>query len=197
MELLPIYAKFLTFLPESLAKEEAFLNELTACTRSLIIKKGDYLIRPGMICQDAYFIYKGLLVNQYVNENGNECVTGFSSEDMYPFVTTIGYLTKAPSEFEVKALEDGELLCLSRKDIERLSLSYPAFATGYQNVMLMIIYKFYSMFAIRQTSTAEEFLRYLYLRHPWIVHRVPDKYIAQYMGVSNSWYCKLKKNILY
>ena len=29
----------------------------------------------------------------------------------------------------------------------------------------------------------------------WIMQRVPDKYIAQYMGISNAWYCKLKKRI--
>ena len=78
-----------------------------------------------------------------------------------------------------------------------LSLGYPAFATCYQNVMLMIISKLYSMFAVRQTCKAEEFLKYLYTNHQWIVSRVPDKYIAQYMGVSDSWYCKLKKRILY
>lgn len=115
---------------------------------------------------------------------------------MYPFVSTIGYFTQVPSEFEVKAIEDGELLCFSRTDIERLSLGYPAFATCYQNVMLMIISKLYSMFAVRQTCKAEEFLKYLYTNHQWIVSRVPDKYIAQYMGVSDSWYCKLKKRIL-
>lgn len=57
------------------------------------------------------FINKGLFINQYINENGNECVTGFSSDSMYPFVSTIGYFTQVPSEFEVKAIEDGELLC--------------------------------------------------------------------------------------
>ena len=93
----------------------------------------------GRVVQDAYFINKGLFINQYINENGNECVTGFSSDSMYPFVSTIGYFTQVPSEFEVKAIEDGELLCFSRTDIERLTLGYPAFATCYQNVMLMII----------------------------------------------------------
>ena len=62
--------------------------------------------------------------------------------------------------------------------------------------MLTIIFKFYSMFAVRQTSSTEEFLRYLYTRHRWIVDRVPDKYIAQYMGITNSWYCKLKRALL-
>ena len=172
MKLSPDFEKFLSFIPEILSRDESFLKDLESCTRGVTIRKGDYLIRTGELCQDAYFINKGLFINQYINENGNECVTGFSSDSMYPFVSTIGYFTQVPSEFEVKAIEDGEL-------------------------MLMIISKLYSMFAVRQTCKAEEFLKYLYTNHQWIVSRVPDKYIAQYMGVSDSWYCKLKKRILY
>ena len=196
MERPPIYEKLLAFFPDSMTRDEAFWQDLLASTSLVRVKKGDCLIRVGEMCQDAYFIGKGLLMTQYVNENGNECVTGFSSDSMFPFVSTIGYLTNTSSEFEVKALEASELLCFSKKDIERLSLSYPAFATEYQNVMLTIIFKFYSMFAVRQTSSTEEFLRYLYTRHRWIVDRVPDKYIAQYMGITNSWYCKLKRALL-
>lgn len=75
------------------------------------MKKGDYLLRTGELCQDAYFINKGLFINLYVNENGNECVTGFAADNMFPFLSAIGYFTKQPSEFEIKALEAGELLC--------------------------------------------------------------------------------------
>lgn len=197
MDLPPYFSRFFSVIPEVLTYDDSFVSEIKACTELVTIKKGDYLIRMGDLCQDAYFINKGLFINQYIHENGNECVTGFSSDHMYPFVSTIGYFTQAPSDFEVKALEDGELLCFSRTDIERLSVRYPVFGACYQNVMLMIISKLYTMFAIRQTSTAEEFMKYLYKDHQWIVSRVPDKYIAQYMGVSDSWYCKVKKRILY
>ncbi len=197
MESIPGYEKFLSFIPVSLAKDESFLGDLVDCTRIVKIRKGDFLVRMGELCHNAYFINKGLFINQYVNSNGNECVTGFSSDQMYPFVSTIGYFTQAPSDFEVKAIEDGELLCFTRADIERLSLCYPDFASSYQRVMLMIISKLYSLFAVRQTCKAEEFLHYLYANHQWIVSRVPDKYIAQFMGISDSWYCKLKKRLFY
>ena len=60
---------------------------------------------------------KGLFLNLYINENGNECVTGFAADNMFPFLSAIGYFTKQPSEFEIKALEAGELLCFSRDHI--------------------------------------------------------------------------------
>lgn len=197
MILSPEFDNILAILPGQLSADESFLKDLVSCTRFVDVRKGDYLVRIGNMCHDAYFINRGLFVNLFVNQNGNECVTGFSSDIMYPFVSTIGYFTKLPSEFEVKAIEDGELLCFSRTDIERLSFAYPAFSAFYKDIMFMIISKLYSIFAIRQTTTAEEFMKYLYSNHQWIVSRVPDKYIAQYIGVTDSWYCKLKKRILY
>lgn len=160
------------------------------------MKKGDYLLRTGELCQDAYFINKGLFINLYVNENGTECVTGFAADNMFPFLSAIGYFTKQPSEFEIKALEAGELLCFSRDHIEGLSFRYPLFASYYQNIMLTIIYKLDVLLAVRLSSTAEEFIQFLYTNYAWMINRVPDKYIAHYMGISNAWYCKLKRKVL-
>lgn len=192
----PHFDRLLADIPPELSRSPVFVKELESCTRLVTVRKGDYLLRTGEVCQDAYFINRGVFINLYINEKGDESVTGFSSDTMYPFLSAIGYFTKAPSEFEIKAIEDGELLCFSRHHIEALSRRYPLFASYYQNVMLTIISKLYMMFAVRQSCTAEEFLRYLYNHALWIINRIPDKYIARYMGVSQSWYCKLKKRIL-
>ncbi|SEG05656.1 MULTISPECIES: Crp/Fnr family transcriptional regulator [Parabacteroides] len=189
------FARLLADIPEALAGDKAFVKELEDRAKVLNVKKGDYLLRTGELCQDAYFINKGLFINLYISEKGEEAVTGFAADSEFPFLSAIGYFTQAPSDFEIKAIEDGELLCFSRVQIEEMSLRYPLFASYYQNVMLTIIAKLYSMFAVRQSCTAEEFIKYLYNHYKWIINRVPDKYIAQYMGVSNTWYCKLKKRI--
>ena len=157
------FARLLADLPEALVCDEAFLGELAKNAKLISVKKGDYLLRTGELCQDAYFINKGLFINLYVNENGNECVTGFAADNMFPFLSAIGYFTKQPSEFEIKALEAGELLCFSRDHIESLSFRYPLFASYYQNIMLTIIYKLDVLLAVRLSSTAEEFIQFLYI----------------------------------
>ncbi|MEG1543328.1 MAG: Crp/Fnr family transcriptional regulator [Tannerellaceae bacterium] len=189
------FDRLLADIPEVLASDACFVEELQGRAKVITVKKGDYLLRTGELCLDAYFINKGVFVNLYVNEKGDESVTGFASDCQYPFLSALGYFTGAPSDFEIKAIEAGELLCFSRAHIEELSQRYPPFASYYQNVMLTIISKLYTLFAVRQSCTAEEFLRYLYTHYDWIVNRVPDKYIACFMGLTNSWYCKLKKRI--
>lgn len=96
----------------------------------------------------------------------------------------------------LRRLKPAKLLCFSRDHIESLSFRYPLFASYYQNIMLTIIYKLDVLLAVRLSSTAEEFIQFLYTNYAWMINRVPDKYIAHYMGISNAWYCKLKRKVL-
>ncbi len=190
------FDKLLADLPEELSSDTVFITELKDHAEVLQVKKGDYLLRAGELSQSAYFINKGLYVNLYINGKRNETATGFSSDVYFPFLSAISYFTQTPSDFEIKSLEDGELIRFTREFIENLSLRYPLFARYYQNAMLTIIAKLYSLFAIRQSSTSEEFMTHLYTHYAWMVNRIPDKYIAGYMGISNEWYCKLKKRVI-
>ncbi len=196
MEIHSPFDLLLNDMPRTLAADEAFVRELKTYAYPVNVKKGELLLRPGELCQNAYFINKGLFINIFTTEQGKECVTGFASDSQYPFLSEISYFTGTPSNFEIKAIEDGELLCISRVHIESLSARYPLFASYYQQAMLVIIAKLYMMFAYLQSYTAEEFIKFLYAHYKWIIQRVPDKYIALYMGISTSWYCKLKRKII-
>lgn len=196
MEIHSPFDQLLNDMPRTLAADEAFVRELKTYAYPVSVKKGELLLRPGELCQNAYFINKGLFINIFTTEQGKECVTGFASDSQYPFLSEISYFTGTPSNFEIKAIEDGELLCISRVHIESLSARYSLFASYYQQAMLVIIAKLYMMFAYLQSYTAEEFIKFLYAHYKWIIQRVPDKYIALYMGISTSWYCKLKRKII-
>lgn len=189
------FGKIYDHLDDALLDDEEFVTEFMSYARIISVQKGDYLLRAGEVCAEGYFINKGLFLHLFINEQGNESVMGFSVDKLYPFLSSISYFTQMPSDFEILAMEDSELVCFSRSQIEALSSKYPLFATFYQRVMMMVISKIYTMYAARQSHSAEGFMRYLYNEYIWIVNRVPDKYIARFMGISNAWYCKLKKRL--
>ena len=111
MKLSPDFEKFLSFIPEILSRDESFLKDLESCTRGVTIRKGGLFDSYGRVCAKMpILLIKGFLSINILMRMGI-IVTGFSSDSMYPFVSTIGYFTQVPSEFEVKAIEDGELLC--------------------------------------------------------------------------------------
>lgn len=190
------FKKLYDYLPGDLSGNDVFWNELVAGTQLVAVTKGDYLFRQGEICSSGYFINKGLFLHLYAAGNGHESVVGFFVDTLHPFLSSVGYITGEPSGFEIKALEDGELIAFPRRHVERLSEAYPRFASFYQQVTLLLLSKICTIYAVRQSYNAEDLLRYLYTHYLWIINRVPDKYIARFMGISNEWYCKLKKKLL-
>ena len=189
------FGKFYDHLDGALLANQEFVDEFKSYARIISVQKGDYLLRVGEVCTEGYFINKGLFLHLFINDQGNESVMGFSVDNLYPFLSSISYFTQSPSEFEILAMEDCELICISRNQIDALSAKYPLFASFYLRVMMMVISKIYTLYAARQSHTAEGFMKYLYNEYSWIVNRVPDKYIAHFMGISNAWYCKLKKRM--
>ena len=93
------FTRLLADLPEALAQDDIFVNELKSHARVITLKKGDLLLRTGEVCQNAYFINKGLFVNIFMTDKGKECVTGFSSDDQYPFLSEISYITQTTFQF--------------------------------------------------------------------------------------------------
>ena len=41
------------------------------------IKKNEYLLKAGQVCQHGYFINSGSFVQTFLNQNGKEIVQGF------------------------------------------------------------------------------------------------------------------------
>ena len=66
------FARLLADLPEALVCDEAFLGELAKNAKLISVKKGDYLLRTGELCQDAYFINKGLFITKHMIRRQNQ-----------------------------------------------------------------------------------------------------------------------------
>ena len=61
------FARLLADLPEPSSVMKLFSANWQKNAKLISVKKGDYLLRTGELCQDAYFINKGLFINLYVN----------------------------------------------------------------------------------------------------------------------------------
>ncbi|MGE4289857.1 MAG: hypothetical protein AB7E36_14320, partial [Salinivirgaceae bacterium] len=63
------------------------------------LKKNEYLLVAGEICQQGYFVNSGSLIKSFLNQNGKEVVQGFYIDEDYAFLTEVtSYFTKLPSD---------------------------------------------------------------------------------------------------
>ena len=92
------------------------------------LRKKQYLLQEGDVCKFIAFIEKGALRQYSLDENGNESIIQFALEgwtisDLYSFVT--GEIAR----YNIDALEDTELVLISKSSHEEMLRILPSYET--------------------------------------------------------------------
>lgn len=155
---------------------------LCSHVRAMQIKKKKLLLKEGSVCNNIYFIRKGVL-RGFMFEGQREITTWISSDN--EFVTSIGGLEeRVPSPDNIQAVEDCDLLMLRLEELNWLYEHYPEF----NFVGRKLLQRYYSDAERRaylaRLNGAENKYRYFLSRHEALATRIPVKYIASYLGVT-------------
>lgn len=147
------------------------------------LRKKQYLLQEGDICKYIAFVEKGALKSYVIDEAGTERITQFALEgwtisDLYSF------LTGEPATYNIDAIEDAELILISKAAHEELLHQVPK----YETYIRLQITGAYIALQRRLTSIIslpiEERYKNLIATYPTIVQRVPQHMIASYMGLT-------------
>ncbi len=147
------------------------------------LRKKQYLLQEGDPCKSIAFIEKGALRAYSVDDKGNERIIQFGLEgwvisDLYSF------LTGEPATYNIDAIEDAELVLISKSANEELLQKLPK----YETFTRLNITGAYLAMQRRLTSiisaTLEERYATFTALYPDIVQRVPQHMIASYMGLT-------------
>jgi CRP-like cAMP-binding protein len=157
------------------------------------IKKKEVILSEGTICRYIWFINKGL-VRDYFHRDGIEVTAGFFKEG--EFITNYeSFISQKPSKAYIDALEDGELLGISYDSLQYL---YSCSKTWERAGRLIAEQRFLISEQKKDglLSNSPD-LQYLSLvqEQPDIVQRVPQYYIASYLGVSPEHLSRIRKKI--
>jgi len=175
----------------------ALWKRLQEAGHEISIKKNHYLLQQGEVCHHGFFLNKGSLIQLFQHENGKEIVLGFYIDHVYSFISSPrSYFSGKGSSFEIKALEDCELIAYQKEDLENMARDFHEFSIFYHNITANALHNMCLYSAMRLSLSAEDFFIYLMNNHPAFLQRIPDKYIARFIGVSDEWLCKVKKKII-
>lgn len=158
------------------------------------LRKKQYLLQEGDVCKAIAFVEKGALREYTVDEKGNEHILQFALEgwvisDLYSF------LTGEPATYNIDALEDSELVLITKSAEEQIIKKVPA----YETFTRMQVTGAYMAMQNRITSFISLSIEQRYLhftkRYPEIVQRVPQHMIASYMGLTPETLSRVRKKI--
>jgi len=176
----------------SLTAEEEVMIKTYLMPKKL--RKKHYLLQEGDVCKSIAFISKGVLKAYYVGENGNEHIIQFGLEgwiisDLYSF------LTGEPATYNIDAIEDSEVVLISKSAHEELLQKLPKYETFTRlNITGAYLAMQRRLTSIIGSSLEERYATFTAL-YPNIVQRVPQHMIAAYMGLTPETLSRIRKRI--
>lgn len=156
--------------------------------KEVVLKEGDYCFFEGFVLNGCFKIY-------YLNENGLEQTLYFAVEGWW--ITDIDSLINTvPSILNIEALEDSEVLMISRKDKENLYKTMPQieklFRIMNQKSSVALQRRILSLTGKTADKRYLEFLE----KYPGLEQRITQQQVASYLGITHEFLSKIRKKLL-
>jgi CRP-like cAMP-binding protein len=170
---------------------EKLISYLTPVT----IKKKEFFIRQGEHCRYLAYVNSGCLRAFHTDDKGDEFTMYFAFINWWTGDKTSFY-SDSTSRFSVQALEDSEIFRADRIKWEEALDTIPVFEKWYRVKTRKSYEAAQQKIIDNQADTAEEKYLKLLKKAPEMVQRIPQHYIATYLGIKPQSLSRIRKNIL-
>ncbi|MBO9202361.1 MULTISPECIES: Crp/Fnr family transcriptional regulator [Niastella] len=173
------------------AEEEAFVKQYLTPKK---LRRKQYFLQEGDVCKSICFVEKGALRAYVLDETGDEHITAFALEgwtlgDLYSFIKA------EPATWNIDALEDCELILLSKQAHDELLQTMPK----YETYIRLLMTDAYMALQRRTTYMISLPLEERYLAfnqmYPTLFQRIPQHMIASFMGLSAETLSRVRSRI--
>lgn len=170
------------------------LTDFCSLFENKSIKKKEFILRGGDICEFEGFVTKGLFKVYHLDSKGFERILYFASENWW--ITDLdSFANEKPSKLYIEALEDSELLIISKKDKEFAYQSIPKieklFRVMTQNTHIALQRRMID----NLSKTADQRYMDFIEKYPHFLHRLNNLQIAAYLGISHEFLSKIRKKV--
>jgi CRP/FNR family transcriptional regulator, anaerobic regulatory protein len=182
--------KLLLFLESIHPMTDGLKHHLATILKAKELPKREYLLRSGHVSKKICFICQGLLRCFYLKD-GHEVSSLFMKEGDV-IVSVESFFSQKPSYESVQALEDSIVYYIT---YDELQFAYKNFLE-FNFIGRVLLEKYYTLSEQRLYSLrmqrAQERYDYLLEHHSELVLRVPAKYLASYLGITEVTMSKIK-----
>lgn len=154
------------------------------------LTRKDYLLKAGQVSRKICFIVKGLLRCFYIIENHEVCSWFMKEGDV--IVSVESFFSQKESYESIQALEDCLLYYITYDELQYIYRHFPEF----NFIGRVLLEKYYTLseqrlYSLRMQRSQERY-GYLLENHGDLVLRVPAKYLASYLGITEVTMSKIK-----
>ncbi len=140
------------------------------------------LLQEGEISNTIYFIKHGCL-REWFNKDGKDITFQFFF-DGQPVASIDSFVNQQPSLFTIESIEPSTIVLIERNTFNQLLEKLPDFKDRFKDFMFQRFSNYSQLFLSRIKDSPQERYEDLLHTHPEILQRVPQHYIASYLGIT-------------
>lgn len=184
-----ILKRLSAFITLTRSEQEQFVSKLQIRNYD----KKEFVLREGEVCTHSYFINSGCL-RYFYNVEGQENTAQFFFENGW-YTDYESFLTGKPSKQNIETLEKSQLVLLSSRDLQQFYTEIPKFERFGRLIAENAFLGIRQRSEMLENQSAEE--RYLTLmkERPKVFERIPQHYIASYLGIKPPSLSRIRKRI--
>lgn len=155
-------------------------------------KKGDLLLKEGMVCQHVYFLESGVL-RYFIWKDGQD-ISKFFTLPPYCFTSQRSFTTETPATENIEVLEDAVVWVMHRKDAYTL-FDLKSWSTFVRTLVQEVQFFTEQILEEIQNETAEN--RYIKMVETGdiLLQKIPLKHLASYLGIAPQSLSRIRKKI--
>lgn len=158
-------------------------NEFGHLFKRMEIPAKTTLLREGQVSKAAFFIEKGCL-RSWFNNNGRDITFQFFFEG--EGVSSVeSFRTNQPSLFSLESIEHSIVHHISKKDFQFILNNSPAIKKEIEDQTFQRLIYYQRLFLSRIKNNPQKRYEELLQQRPEILKRVPQHYIASYLGITS------------
>lgn len=184
--------EFITYLNRIRKMSPELIDHLPNIVKTVTVKKNEYLLNDGDVCENIWFIKKGLVRCFILKHDGEELCKWFRKEYQLVYDITSFYKQK-PSSHYIQALENCTLQYITYDQLVEVFYLFPEFyhhsgkwSDKHLKTTLIVSR------ILTESNPYDRYKSLIQFKPEWF-RRVPTKYLASYLNVSLSTFDRLKK----
>lgn len=197
MDALTAFNKFREHIHQYVVLTDDEWNILSAYLEIITLKKKKNFAEPGKVCNHIGLVVKGAV--RYFHVKDGEEITGYFSFEDEMLSSYKSFLTRQPGLFYIQALEDSQIVTLSHNALQEIC---------FNQIMSFKMERFGRLMAEHYlicyedrvasfiTQTPEERYHKLLETGGEVMQRIPQHYIANYLGITPVSLSRIRRRIM-
>lgn len=170
-------------------QEEA---QIMACLKYKKFRKKHFVYQEGEVQHSLIFVNEGCLRSYSIDKNGFEHILQFAPPGWW-IADMQSVITQEPASLSIDAVEDSEVIMISKNDLDDLYLSIPQLERYFRILSERSLATYQHRLIDSLSLPAKQRYTNFCKRYPSLISCLPQKYVASYIGITPEFLSKMLK----